>query len=59
KIRFICEDGATVKNAIEQTIRTGEGQTFILTAEGFDEQGDTVSKFEYEWSVKVKNQNAS
>lgn len=59
KIHFICKDGAIVKNAIEQAINTGEGQTFILMADGFDEQGDSVSKFEYEWSVKVKIKNGS
>ncbi|HHC79852.1 MAG TPA: DUF4442 domain-containing protein [Flavobacteriia bacterium] len=54
RIDFYCKDGDLIKNAIAKTIETGEGQTITMTAEGIDEQGDSVSKFEYEWSVKVK-----
>jgi len=55
RINFICKDGALIKKAIDTTIATGEGQTIIMKASGLDEQGDMVSNFEYEWSVKVKN----
>ena len=54
KITFICKDGDLIKNAILKTIETGEGQTIIMSAEGFDEQGDSVSAFEYTWGIKVK-----
>jgi hypothetical protein len=54
RINFICKDGALIKNAIDSTIATGEGQTIIMKATGLDEQGDMVSNFEYEWSVKLK-----
>ncbi len=54
RINFICKDGALIKKAIDTTISTGEGQTIIMKAVGFNEQGDIVSNFEYEWSVKVK-----
>ena len=53
-INFTCKDGILIKEAIEKTIATGEGQTIIMYAEGIDEQGDSVSKFEYEWSLKMK-----
>ncbi|MDY7396569.1 DUF4442 domain-containing protein [Aureibaculum sp. 2210JD6-5] len=56
RINFICKDVHLIKEAIEQTISTKAGQTLTMTAEGFDESGDSVSKFEYEWSVKVKSQ---
>ena len=56
KINFICNDGDKIKQAIDQTIATGEGQNLIMTAEGFNEDNESVSKFEYEWSIKVKNQ---
>lgn len=59
KITFICKDGDKIKQAIDQTILTGEGQTLIMTAEGFDEENESVSKFEYEWSVKVKSEARS
>ncbi len=53
-ITFSCKEGNKIKSAIFETIKTGEGQTVVLTSQGFDEQGDVVSTFEYEWSVKVK-----
>ncbi len=55
KIIFSCSDGHKIKAAIEQTIETGEGQTITMVSSGVDEQGDIVSTFKYEWSVKVKN----
>ena len=54
RINFICKDGGFVKTAIDKTITTKEGVTLTMVAEGIDEQGDSVSKFEYEWSLKVK-----
>ena len=54
KITFSCKDEELIKNAVAKTIKTGEGQTFDLIAEGFDEQGDKVSSFMYQWSIKVK-----
>jgi hypothetical protein len=54
KIKFICKDGELIKEAIAKSIKTGEGQTCILKAEGFDVQGDSVSNFSYTWSIKVK-----
>ena len=56
RINFICKDGDKVKQAIDKTIATGEGQNLIMTAEGFDQDNESVSKFEYEWSIKVKSQ---
>ena len=55
RINFSCSDGHLIKEAIQKTIATGEGQIITMKAEGVDEQGDTVSVFEYEWSVKVKS----
>ncbi len=54
RIRFVCKDVALVKEAIEKTIASGEGETIVMTAEGFDAQGDSVSKFEYTWGLKVR-----
>jgi hypothetical protein len=55
KITFSCKEGNEIREAIAETIKTGDGQTIVLTSQGFDEQGDLVSTFEYEWSVKVKS----
>ena len=54
-ITFSCTQGAVVDSAIEKAISTGEGQCFFLTAAGVDQNGDEVSSFEFEWSVKLKS----
>ena len=55
RIRFVCNDLLLVKEAIQKTIASGKGETIVMTAEGFDEQGDSVSKFKYTWGLKVKS----
>ena len=54
KIRFECHDGDLVANAIKESSKTGEGRTIIMKSEGFNEDGISVSNFEFEWSLKVK-----
>jgi len=54
KITFICTDGDKIKKTIDQAIQSGEGQILVMTAEGFNEEYESVSKFEYTWSIKVK-----
>lgn len=54
KIVFVCEDAHLVKQAINDSISTGEGQTIYMAVEGFNKEGVSVSKFVYEWGIKVK-----
>ena len=54
RINFICKDGHLIDEAIQKSIETGEGQTVTMVSEGFDQQDDSVSKFEYTWGLKVK-----
>lgn len=54
KILFKCTEGNLVKEAIEKSIATGEGQIIHLKTDGYDATGDLVSQFVYEWSIKVK-----
>jgi len=54
RITFICSDGDRIKETIDLAISSGEGQTVIMAAEGFNEEYESVSKFEYTWSIKVK-----
>lgn len=54
-IVFTCNDGKKVKQAIQKSIETKEGQVVHLIAEGKNEEGIVVSKFSFEWSLKVKN----
>ena len=55
KITFICNDGDKIKQTIDKAIETGEGQTIVMTAEGFNEDHESVSKFEYTWGIKARN----
>lgn len=54
KITFSCKDGIEIKNAVQKTIETGEGQTVKLISEGFNEEGIKVSSFLYIWSIRLK-----
>ncbi|MDC8003520.1 DUF4442 domain-containing protein [Aureisphaera galaxeae] len=55
RITFLCEDGLKIKEAIEKTVETGEGVTCWMKAVGKDRDGDIVSEFEFEWTVKRKS----
>jgi hypothetical protein len=54
RISFSCDDGIAIKEAIEKTVQTGEGQTVWMEATGTNEDGIQVSKFRFEWTVKRK-----
>ncbi len=54
RIIFSCQEGGKIDYAIARTIETGEGQTFWMQARGVDEAGDTVSVFDFEWTIKLK-----
>ena len=54
KISFICNDGNLLSPAIEQAIKTGEGQTFWMRSRGLNEEGQEVSVFDFEWTIKIK-----
>lgn len=55
-IYFECTDGLAIKSAIQKSVETGEGQTVLVTSEGINKEGVSVSKFEFEWSLKIKLQ---
>jgi hypothetical protein len=54
KLEFTCNDGHKIKEAVEQTIKSGEGQTFWMKSVGLNEDGVEVSTFEFEWTVRLK-----
>jgi len=54
KILFKCTDGNLIKETIQKSIETGEGQIIHLKTDGFNASGELVSQFVYEWSIKVK-----
>ncbi len=55
RITFVCNDGQLVKEAIEKTVATGEGQTVWMKSIGTNKDGIEVSTFNFEWTLKVKN----
>ena len=55
RITFNCNEGEKVEDIIQKAIETNEGQTVWLTAKGIDKEGDEVSNFSFEWTVKVKS----
>ncbi len=54
RITFTCTDGDLIEAAIQQTIATGEGQTFWMKSIGVNQKGEQVSEMEFEWSVRIK-----
>lgn len=54
RITFTCTDGLKIKEAITMAIETKEGQTCWMTSIGVNENGDVVSTFEFEWTVKLR-----
>ena len=55
RITFTCKDGLKIKEAINKAIETKEGQTCWMTSIGKNENGEIVSTFEFEWTVKLRN----
>lgn len=54
RITFTCNDGHLIKDAIDRTIATKEGQTFWMKSIGVNEKGEQVSEMDFEWSVRIK-----
>ncbi len=55
KITFVCEDGHKIKEALDKTIATGEGETLWMQVVGSNTDGVVVSTFNFEWTVKLKH----
>jgi hypothetical protein len=54
RITFTCGDGHLIKNALDNTIETGEGQTIWMKSIGVNEDGVVVSTFNFEWTLRLK-----
>ena len=55
RITFTCDDGLKLDEAIRKAIKTGEGQTIWLSANGINKDGIQVSSFNFEWTLKLKS----
>lgn len=54
KTSFICNDGALIRNTIEDAIVTGEPKTIKIRSVGTNEKGEIIAEFLVTWSFKVK-----
>ena len=54
RITFTCKGGDEIRDAIQKSIETGEGQVIVLTSEGVNKDGVVVSSFQFHWSLRVK-----
>ena len=54
RIAFVCDEGDLVVKALEEAIKTGEGQSFWMKSIGTNESGEEVSQMDFEWTIKVK-----
>jgi Domain of unknown function (DUF4442) len=51
---FTCEDGALLKQMIEEAIATGEARTITVKSTGKNKAGELVAEFKITWSFKTK-----
>ena len=54
-ITFKCNQGKEIKDTIERSIETGEGQTIKVLTIATDENRDKVAEFTINWSFKIKH----
>lgn len=54
KTTFTCEDGLLIKQAVEDSIATGEGKTVTAKSVGRNKAGEVVAEFFVTWSFKAK-----
>lgn len=54
RITFTCNQGALIKQTIQNAVDTMEGQTVWLTSEGVNEEGIQVSEMQFQWTIKVR-----
>jgi hypothetical protein len=52
---FTCNDGAAIREAIQNSKATGEAQTVKVKATGTSKNGELVAEFSLTWSFKVKS----
>ena len=54
KLVFSCRPNDLIKNTFQNLLETKNPQKLWLQSRGTDEQGDTVSTFDFEWTLLLK-----
>jgi hypothetical protein len=52
--RFVFQDGAAMREAIDKAVRTGEPATFTARSVGTQKDGTKIAEFDVEWSFKKR-----
>ena len=52
---FICEDGALIRQAIEDAVSSGQPTTVRAASTGLNERNEKVAMFYITWSFKARN----
>ena len=55
RITFTCNDIAKAREAIEESLSTGEAVEIDLNSQGKDSTGDIVSEWVFKWNLLVTN----
>jgi hypothetical protein len=53
--RFVFKDGAAMRSAIDEAVRTGEPRTFTARSVGTQRDGSEIAEFEVTWSFKKRS----
>lgn len=54
-ITFQCNDGLEFSEILQRALQSKEGQTYIMTSIGKDQDDNIVSEFRFEWSIKLRD----
>lgn len=54
RITFSCTQGAELTKLMNELIETGTPKTIWMESIGINEAGDIVSRFNFEWTLKIK-----
>ena len=55
KILFTFEYGKELDKLVNDAVVTKEAQTIKINTKGIDENGDVVSDFSFQWSIKLRS----
>lgn len=54
KVTFVCEEAELIEKHVRKALLTKEGESFVLTAKGFNAAQEQIAVFTFTWSIKLK-----
>ncbi len=55
RIFFTCDEGQKVFSAVQDAIKSGQGQIIVLHSTGTNEKGEVVAEMKFNWTIKIKS----